>query len=131
MVNPGERLLYPQLLLVFVLALRRGEAGTATSSAAAARAVASGAVVVALLSVVNLIVSTASQGYRGVAIGAFETAQQGYAERFYWHRPYQFLAMQEHMQTRHAQGRAPQMPITFTTSLIGMHPSAATGSTDR
>jgi hypothetical protein len=32
--------------------------------------------------------------------------------------------MQDHMVERYTQGRAPEMPITFTTSLIGMHPVA-------
>lgn len=123
-VNPGERLLYPQLLVVFVLTLRRPDEGGLPARRRWAPVAASMAVGVALLSLVNLMGSTEAQGYRGVSADTFQSAQQGYAERFYWHRPYQFIAMQDHMVERYTQGRAPEMPITFTTSLIGMHPVA-------
>lgn len=122
-VNPGERLLYPQLLLVFVLCLRQtgspSEAGGRSLPGLGAVAV----LMVSLASLVSLVVATEREGYQAVRPDVFGQAQQGYTERFYWHRPYQFLAMQDHMMARYAGHQRPDMPITFTTSLIGMMPT--------
>lgn len=122
-VNPGERLLYPQLLLVFVLCLRQSGLPVRSSRAWLPAVGGVGVLTVALLSLSSLIVATEREGYQAVRPDVFGHAQQGYTERFYWHRPYQFLAMQDHMMARHASHQPPDMPITFTTSLIGMKPA--------
>lgn len=121
-VNPGERLLYPQLLLVFVLCLRQ-TGSPSEAGAQPARTGRGGRADGVAGQPRQPGCRDREEGYQAVRPDVFGQAQQGYTERFYWHRPYQFLAMQDHMMARYAGHQRPDMPITFTTSLIGMMPT--------
>ncbi|RZI86221.1 MAG: hypothetical protein EOP38_02165 [Rubrivivax sp.] len=116
-VNPGERILYPELLCVFAVALPH--AAPSTRSRRWSLYAAGHIYVLLAASLVSLVVATNRQGYQHPSLDAFKEVQKNYTRILYWHRPYQFEDRFEHMAQAHGSNSAPTLPIIFPTSLIG------------
>ena len=115
-VNPGERILYPELLCVFAVALGKAKENTILSRNK--NAIAATIYVFLITTLTCLAIATARQGYQRVAPETFLSAQKNYLKILYWHRPYQFQSRSDYLEQA-AQNDAPlKLPITFPTSLV-------------
>jgi hypothetical protein len=114
-VNPGERILYPELLCVFAVALPY----TKTKSTKNPSKYLAGAIYTLLTgTILSLLFATHQQGYRHANLDAFKEVQKNYTKILYWHRPYQFDIRYEHLEQSYQTREEPSLPIIFPTSLI-------------
>jgi hypothetical protein len=116
-VNPGERLLYPMLICVFVLALNQTPEPLHLHPRL--RPIGAGIIYATMAaSVGSLGYATAHESPPGSANAAVRL-DQDYRHLLYWHRPYQFQLRYEHMAHAYEQHTAPIMPLVFPTSMLG------------
>ena len=119
-VNPGERILYPELLCVFAVALRN----LRTEKKYPLWMLVVATIIYAFLAttMLSLVLATNKQGYKRVELASFTDAQKHYIKVLYWHRPYQFQNRYEFMEQAYRQGTPLTLPINFPTSLVGNKP---------
>lgn len=115
-VNPGERILYPELLCVFAVALSFGPSCRASRGA---KYLAGYMYALLTATMVSLVVATHQQGYQHRSLDAFKEVQKNYTRILYWHRPYQFEDRFEHMEHAYRSHSQSSLPIIFPTSVIG------------
>jgi hypothetical protein len=114
-VNPGERVLYPQLLCVFSVAL------TGRKQVAPPIMMKSVAAVIYLMlvcAVTNLVLVTSRDGYEAMNQKEFIDAAKDPMRILYWHRPYQFGGRYEYMAKVYESKATPDLEIIFPTGLI-------------
>jgi hypothetical protein len=115
-VNPGERILYPELLCVFAVALKNSP--KEKFFGCNKNAIAIIIYVFMAATVVNLMFSTTRQGYQRVTQESFSAAQKNYLNVLYWHRPYQFQSRSDYLEQVSQIGAPLKLPIIFPTSLV-------------
>ncbi|MDI1259292.1 hypothetical protein [Aquabacterium sp.] len=115
-VNPGERILYPELLCVFAVAL---PCTSPLRESRLSKYFAGHIYALLIASMVSLMMATHQQGYQHHSLDAFKEVQKNYTRILYWHRPYQFEERFEHMEKAYQSNSNPTLPIIFPTSLIG------------
>jgi hypothetical protein len=118
-VNPGERVLYPELLCVFAVALSEPKG---TPAKAWNNYFAISIYLFLIATITNLVMATTKQGYESVVAEDFTAAQKNYTKILYWHRPYQFEHRHEYMEQSYKNGTPLNVPITFPTSLVANKP---------
>lgn len=114
-VNPGERLLYPQLLCVFAIGLRSFKVSPPLKTI---RISAVGIYIFLIATVVSLILATQKDGYESNSTHAKINPEQAYLQIMYWHRPYQFKAIQDYIENRYQTKTPLDSRIIFPTSLV-------------
>jgi hypothetical protein len=118
-VNPGERILYPELLCVFAIALSDPKDAPIKSWN---KYFAISIYLFLTATITNLALATLQQGYESVMVEEFAAAQKNYTRILYWHRPYQFQHRHEYMEQSYKNGTPINVPITFPTSLVANKP---------
>jgi hypothetical protein len=108
-VNPGERLLYPALLCVFAVALRKDGFGPA----ALRRTIGPLTYAMMFSSVLGLVLVDRAL-VKGPPVSA-----QAFQQRLYWHRPLQFADRCSDLGQLARTHRAPSLPLIFPSSIVG------------
>jgi hypothetical protein len=116
-VNPGERILYPQLLCSFALALKPGGIKVL---ALPVRNKLMGVTYMALFAMlVSLVAITKLNEGKNLSLEAPQTdALNSRASVLFWHRPYQFQGVYLHLEQVDRTGDFPSKKINFPTSIL-------------
>lgn len=112
-VNPGERMLYPQLLCVFALGLRQN--GLVGAAKRCVRWQVGVVYVFLMAAIINLTYATERQGYATVTAAEFADAKKSYLNILYWHRPYQYKELYDHFSEVYKTGGSASVKISPTS----------------
>jgi hypothetical protein len=120
-VNPGERLMYPQLLVAFTVGLRKDQIHIKWPkwNGPAAQAIGALVMVMAFGTVGNLLATTVNRGYETVSSAQLSSATKHPAQVLFWHRPYQFKSRFDYFHDAYGRQTSPKLRLIFPTSLVG------------